>query len=75
LQRQRHFEGKAVRRQSSSKAKQFEGKGKKAVRRQSVNCTTVTTNILFPHKQSNLGTAGSEDDALPESVGRRMLQR
>ena len=32
-------------------------------------------NILFSHNHSSLGTAGSEDVALPESLGRRMLQR
>ena len=61
-QRQRHFECK-----SSSKAKD--------VQRQGVNCTTITSKHPFTHKHSSLGTALSEDVALPENVGRRMLQR
>jgi hypothetical protein len=61
-QSQGHFEGK-----SNSKEKD--------VQRQTVNCTTITSKHPLTHKHSSLGTARSEDVALPESVGRGMLQR
>ena len=40
-----------------------------------MNCTTVTSRHTLFSQPLDLGTAGSEDVALPDNLGRRMLQR